>query len=98
MKWKNKHINLGVVRTNNKVTINFYSQEELDIVNMTPSCGCTKPKYIKEEKRLEVIYNPGSIPMHLRHNGSFSPTKTITVWYANGDKDVLTFTALITNK
>ena len=95
MKWESKQIDLGVVRTGKKITISFYSTEELEIANMTVSCGCTKPKYIKEEKRLEVIYNPGSIPIHLRHTGKFSTNKSITIWYSNGSKDVLTFSGLI---
>ena len=98
MKWESKHIDLGVVRTNKKVTINFYANEYLDIVNMTVSCGCTKPKYISEERRLEVIYNPGSVPIHLRHTEKFSTNKSITVWYGNGTKDVLSFSALIVSK
>lgn len=97
MKWESRHLDLGVVRTNKKVTINFYAKEELNVVNMTASCGCTKPKWIAEEKRLEVIYNPGSVPMHLRHTGKFSTNKSITIWYADGNKDVLTFSALIVN-
>lgn len=98
MKWESNLIDLGVVRTGKKITINFYSKEELEIANMTVSCGCTKPKYIKEEKRLEVIYNPGSLPMHLRHTGKFSTNKSITIWYADGTKDILSFSALIVNK
>lgn len=95
MNWQQKTLRLGTIKSGVKQTINFYSNEELDIVNIVASCGCTTPKYIKEEKRLEVIYNPGSIPMHLRHTGTFSTTKTITVSYIDGTKDVLTFSAII---
>ena len=96
MNWQQKTLRLGTIKSGVKQTINFYSNEELDIVNIVASCGCTTPKYIKEKKRLEVIYNPGSIPIHLRTTGRFTTTKTITVHYIDGTKDVLSFTAIIT--
>ena len=96
MNWQQKTLKLGTIKSGVKQTINFLSNGKLEIVNIVASCGCTSPKYFKEENRLQVIYTPGSIPIHLRTTGRFTTTKTITVHYIDGTKDVLSFTAIIT--
>ena len=95
--WLNKNINLGTIRVGQKQNIIFESTSPLDIKTILTSCGCTVPKYDMGKKKLTVTYTPGTVPIHLRHQGFYSSRKTITIYYKTGETEVLSFNAKITN-
>ena len=97
MNWKKKVINLGTIPVGKKQTIIFESTSPLDIKTILTSCGCTIPKYDKGKKQLTITYTPGTVPIHLRHQGLYSSRKTITIYYKTGETEVLSFNAKITN-
>ena len=95
MNWENNRINLGVVKEKSTNKFSFLLVEPVEVTKITPSCGgCTTAKL--KDNFLNVTYKPGKIPKHIadKHNFQYV-TKTITVTYADGQKEVLTFTAKI---
>lgn len=97
--WKTNKKNVGTVTVGQRQIIKFYANKELPkIVNLSSSCGCSKPNYDKKTKVLNVSYNPGSIPKHLKSQGWYNTTKTITITFVDGTKDVLSFSARVNKK
>lgn len=43
-------------------------------------------------------YTPFEVPVHLRHQGYYNASQTITVYYKDGTKDSLNFTAKVIKK
>lgn len=97
--WKSNSKNIGNVTTGQRQIIKFYAVRELpEISSLSSSCGCSKPNYDKKTKILNVSYNPGSIPKHLKAQGWYNTTKTITIVYKDGTRDILKFSAKVNKK
>jgi len=96
MSWINKYIETKDLKVGVKSTIVFKTTTELpQIKTLSSSCGCSVPTYSKEKRELSVEYTPKVIPQHLKSQGWYRSTKSITVTYTNGTKDVLSFTSKI---
>lgn len=98
MNWTQKQINLGEIIVGKKQTVIFQATRDLDIINLESSCGCSKPSYNKETKQLIVIYTPDAIPKHLQSVGKYNTTKSVTITYADGTSEVLSFKSTILKK
>lgn len=93
--WRSKHIELGEIPIK-KQTIIFQAIGTLPrIIDLSSSCGCSKPKFKREKNQIVVTYTPTSIPRHLISQGWYETTKRITVRYADGTQDVLLFSAKV---
>lgn len=94
--WEKQNINLGKVRVGVRQKIIFQKlAKEPVIVDLKASCGCSKPNYVKSKNQVIVLYKPQEIPIHLKVQGTYSTTKTVTVTYEDGSKEVLTFKGTI---
>lgn len=93
--WREKSINLGNILVDKQQTIIFQAQKELDIDNISTSCGCSKANYDKNTRKLTVTFNPGSIPYHLKSQGYYVTTKKITVYYKDRSMETLSFKAKV---
>ena len=96
MRWKDRQVSLGNIKIGKKQRIVYQALEELpEIKTLQSSCGCSIPVYDATNNQIIVTFSPGSVPKHLKGQGYYSTTKTITVTYIDGTKDVLSFTAKI---
>ena len=94
MKWKSTHINLGTLKENKSYSLEFESNEDLDILSAKPGCGnCTSLQGYSNRK-LKVTYKSGNIPYHLGKNEQ-PINKTITITYQDGSTEVLSFSGVI---
>ena len=94
MKWKNTHINLGILKENSSYKFEFESIEKLDILSAKPGCGnCTFLKEY-EDNKLKVTYKSNGISYHLGKNEQ-PVNKTITITYQDGTTEVLSFSGII---
>ena len=63
------------------------------------SCGCTKPEVLEEEGtyKIKATYTAKPVPKHLKKDGktSYDSKIRITVYYKNGETDVLTLSAKV---
>jgi acyl dehydratase len=64
------------------------------IQTLHSSCGCSTPVFAGG--KLTVSFTPASVPLHLKEKGFYVTTKSITVDYVNGFREVLSFTSKIT--
>jgi len=91
MEWKNRVIDLGIVKQTNKVIIEFEATSIISNVGkVSTSCGCTKA--VIKDSKVVVTYKPGSIPIHLKEMTTF---KNIIIYYKDGSQDILTFNAKV---
>lgn len=96
MYWDKQSKNLGILKEEIKTIVTFEAKGDLrKIISLRSSCGCTTPIYDPETGMLKVSYKPGLVPKHLEAQGYYNSTKTITVAYEDGIKDVLSFNAKI---
>ena len=96
--WKSSFIDLGTIVQKTTVTVGFEALRDLDIQDVQASCGCSKPLYDNKNRRILVNYTPSEVPVHLRHQGYYNASQTITVYYKDGTKDSLNFTAKVIKK
>ena len=96
--WKSSFIDLGTIVQKTTVTVGFEALRDLDIQDVQASCGCSKPSYDSKNRRILVNYTPSEVPVHLRHQGYYNASQTITVYYKDGTKDSLNFTAKVIKK
>lgn len=95
--WRTKHIDLGDISVNEKQTLTFHAKGDLiNIVSLKSSCGCSKPK--QKGNSIVVSYTPTAVPKHLQEQGFYNTTKKVTLRYADGSQDVLSFTAKVFKK
>jgi hypothetical protein len=96
MNWKEKNINLGVVLDGSTHVIKFELEGEIDkeFLRLTPSCGCTKPKWIPEEKAVVVTFKPKAAK-HLKVTQS---NQSVYIEYTDSTSEILEFNAKIENK
>lgn len=93
--WKTRSKHLGEIKANVKVQVFFHYLGDKEVANITASCGCTKPKYLKDKKQVKVDFTPDSIPMHLQSQGKYSAWKSLTVYFTDDTYDVLNIEATI---
>ena len=96
--WKSSFIDLGTILEKVTVTVGFEALRDLEIKNVQASCECSKPLYDSKNKRVLVNYTPYGVPVHLKHQGYYNSTQTITVNYKDGTTDSLSFTAKVVIK
>lgn len=96
--WENTHVNLGIIKENSSYSIEYISTKPLDIIKVDLSCHfCTTVKSYKDNK-LKIKYKSSSIPEHLKLVVDKIPVnKHLTVYYKDGNVEVLTFSGIIKN-
>ncbi len=97
MNWDNKFIDLGTVKVGRLIKVIFNAVDDIHIESMSSSCGCSTPKYDKDNKKLIVNFIPDKVPVHLKLKGFYETTKSITLHYTNGEMETLSFKAKITD-
>jgi hypothetical protein len=95
--WENQTIELGSILENSTHDFRFIYNGDLEIKEMTASCGCTKPVHKPEEKAIEVTFKAGKVPKHLRYKGMYVVNKQVKVFTPQG-KHILEVKATITMK
>jgi len=97
MNWKSVKIDLGEVKQNKRQIIEFKAIKELDITQLSSSCGCSKPNFDKENGIVRVYYTPSEIPYHRRKEGFYFTEKSIGVRYKDDTREKLSFSAKVVN-
>ena len=90
--WKNKSIDLGVLRYNEKVILAFECMDSLkDAVYVRTSCRCSSGSI--DGNKVVLTFKTGSIPKHLANseNKETSFKRTVVVYYGTGENDNLEF-------
>jgi len=97
MNWDKTKVDLGEVKQGKRSVIEFRAIRELDIEQLSSSCGCSKPDYDKKNRVLRVYYNAGEVPYHRRKDGFYITEKSIDVRYRDGGMDKLSFSVKVVN-
>lgn len=85
--------NIGSIRRGKIVKVNFEALITIPVItNLISSCGCAKVVYNPMTRILEVTYKAGEIPKHITGNQSINAS--ISVYYSNGDMEVLNIKGL----
>ena len=80
--------NIGSIRRGKIVKVNFEALITIPVItNLISSCGCAKVVYNPMTRILEVTYKAGEIPKHITGNQNINAS--ISVYYSNGDMEVL---------
>lgn len=95
--FKETHKDLGTLQQGNKTKVSFSYEGDLYVKNIHTTCGCTEAHWDEENKTIEAMYNPQSVPQHfiMQRRTSYTANKNIIVELENSSV-TLTFTALIT--
>ena len=97
MKWNTNFIDLGLVIQRVPQKIEFIAISEIPkIKEIISSCGCSQFHYNNIKKRLIGTYTPSDVPYHL--DKSYETTKTVTILYDNGEKEIFKFKATVLKK
>ena len=85
--------NIGSIRRGKIVKVNFEALPTIPVItNLISSCGCAKVVYNPMTRILEVTYKVGEIPKHITGNQNINAS--ISVYYSNGDMEVLNIKGL----
>ena len=85
--------NIGSIRRGKIVKVNFEAVITIPVItNLISSCGCAKVVYNPMTRILEVTYKAGEIPKHITGNQNINAS--ISVYYSNGDMEVLNIKGL----
>ena len=85
--------NIGSIRRGKIVKVNFEALITIPVItNLISSCGCAKVVYNPMTRILEVTYKAGEIPKHITGNQNINAS--ISVYYSNGDMEVLNIKGL----
>ena len=85
--------NIGSIRRGKIVKVNFEVLITIPVItNLISSCGCAKVVYNPMTRILEVTYKAGEIPKHITGNQNINAS--ISVYYSNGDMEVLNIKGL----
>jgi len=95
MNWDKTSIDLGEIKQNKRQVIEFKSVRDLDIKQLSSSCGCSKPDFDKKSGVLRVYYSPSEIPYHRRKDGFYVTEKYIDVIYKDDTSERLSFSARV---
>lgn len=95
-KFKEKEIDLGVIRSGSNVIFTFETLGDIndDIVAVTPGCGGCTDILGYDGKFMKVRFRSGSFPVHLAEDFYFV-SKTISVDYKDGSSEVLRYRAKV---
>lgn len=92
--WINFTKNVGHVKQQTSKMITFESTKPLEISRVEPGCaGCTKFIDYKDNI-LTIKYDAPEFPRHIAHKDVII-NKTVTVYYEDGNKDVLKFVGFL---
>ena len=84
---------IGSIRRGKIVKVNFEALPTIPVItNLISSCGCAKVVYNPMTRILEVTYKAGEIPKHITGNQNINAS--ISVYYSNGDMEVLNIKGL----
>ncbi len=76
------HIYLGEKNEHEECSVDFkYNCDPENILEIKPTCGCTKYEHLKEEQTIRVFFNTEEVPKHLLEQGYFEPDKLVNVVY-----------------
>jgi hypothetical protein len=91
MNWKETKINIGDLAEMKSTEITFKATSKITKIDkIIPGCkACTTVNYNEAKKELYVTLTLGQIPIHLRNKKEIPFRKTITVYYKNGNLEVL---------
>ena len=85
--------NIGSIRRGKIVKVNFEALITIPVItDLISSCGCAKVVYNPMTRILEVTYKAGEIPKHITGNQNINAS--ISVYYSNGDMEVLNIKGL----
>lgn len=85
--------NIGSIRRGKIVKVNFEALITIPVItNLISSCGCAKVVYNPMTRILNVTYKAGEIPKHITGNQNINAS--ISVYYSNGDMEVLNIKGL----
>jgi len=100
MNWEKEFIDAGVITEKGKKDITFKATNDIPVItHLHSSCGCSTPTYDEVLKVLRVIYTAPMVSSHLRATTKKNIiTQQITVTYADGTKDILSFTITVKMK
>lgn len=93
--FKEQTIDFGSVKRNTSKEIIFTAERNIPkVVDITVSCECTKVKWYEESRILKVTYKAGEIPNQVIGNQDI--TKTVTLYYKDGNEETLTIKGIKT--
>ena len=85
--------NIGSIRKGKVMKLQFEALPTIPVItNLISSCGCAKVVYNPVTRILEVTYKAGEIPKHITGNQNINAS--ISVYYSNGDREVLNIKGL----
>ena len=85
--------NIGSIRKGKVLKVQFEALPTIPVItNLISSCGCAKVVYNPMTRILEVTYKTGEIPKHITGNQNINAS--ISVYYSNGDMEVLNIKGL----
>lgn len=90
--WKNKNLNLGKVKEFSKIQLFFELENNENfkkIITAKPCCGSCTTIISLDSQGIKAVFDVGEIPAHLNNVWEFN--KCITVYYEDGNAEVLTF-------
>ena len=85
--------NIGSIRKGKVIKLQFEALPTIPVItNLISSCGCAKVVYNPITRILNVTYKAGEIPKHITGNQNINAS--ISVYYSNGDMEVLNIKGL----
>lgn len=88
--------NLGTLAPNEKVSIVFTYEGDMNIKQIWATCDCTQVQWDKENNSVKAVYTTKPVPHHLKMNGKTNYHSTKTIKVLTDTKEItLTFDALI---
>ena len=88
---------LGTVKVN-QVVIFYAMPDELEKINNIKefkySCNCFKAKVVNNS--VQIKFTAPDIPRHLKSQGYYTTSKTLTIVYEDGSLDTINFKARVT--
>ena len=67
--WKEKTIDLGDVKAQEPINVQFQYLGDGEYSSSSTSCGCTVADWDKETKTLKSVFTPNAIAKHLKDAG-----------------------------
>ena len=84
--WKEKIIDLGNVKAEKPVNVEFKYLGDGEYSSSSTSCGCTVADWNKETKTLKSVFTPNPVAKHLKDTGqtNYNSIKYINVVMIEG--------------
>lgn len=93
--FRNNNLDLGEIKggKTHSMIFDYVGDPNIKVISTKASCGCTSSSTAGNNVIAKVYVDP--IPYHLRSQGYYNFSKTISVRLSNGDVEVLTFKAKV---